>query len=123
MPYAEHLKQPGDLFAVTLKPVEPGMVWAYISDLQPVQHLSELQQQLQELEAACWRDGVFGWYCVVDATNRAMRRWVEAVGAVAYKEEDGRVSYAKKILDDPAQSWRPIKQMATTMPHQEVAHG
>lgn len=122
MPYAEHLKQPGDLFAVTLKPAN-GLLWAYISDLQPVKRLSELQHQLRELEAACWRDGVMGWYCTCDHDNRQMRRWVEAVGGTAYQEHEGQVSYMKKIVEDPSTTWNPIKQMAHTMVSQEVGHG
>lgn len=123
MPYAEHLKQSGDLFAVTLQPVEPGVVWAYISDLQPVTRLSELQRQLRDLEAACWRDGVIGWFCECAAENRQMRRWIEAVGGQAYRERGGTVSYHKKLLADPATTWKPIKAMASEMTHQEVGHG
>ncbi len=127
MSFAEHLKGPDDLFAVTLRiGNEPGIVWAYISDLPELgMHRTAWKQLFHDwrtLEQACWRDGVMGWYCACEAANHRMRRWIEAVGAKAYKEEGGRVFYVKHILHDPTESWRSIQQMLRAVPVKEVAH-
>lgn len=127
MGFAEHLKSPDDLFAVTLRlGEEPGIVWAYISDLPTLAPRREVWKQLftdwRMLEQACWRDGVIGWYCACEATNHRMRRWIEAVGATPYKEDGSRVFYVKHILQDPTESWHSIQQMLRAVPVKEVAH-
>ena len=115
MPYAEHLKQGGDLFAVTLVPEHASQtVWAYVSDLPELTHdtfsLRRLHQELQELEAACWRDGVVGWYCGSDPQNTVFIRWLEGVGASRFTEQDGEVFYRKLITAQPAP--QTLKQLA-----------
>ena len=115
--------KPSDqLIAVTFVPDhEHQLVWAYISDLDPLESgskmtsLRQLYKELQELESACWRDGVFGWYCGTEKSNVLFIRWLQAVGATPFREDGEQVYFRKAIVSDPSPTWLSLKQLARLM--------
>jgi hypothetical protein len=118
----------GQSFAVSfVLGQQPGIVWAYVSDLPELGadrgKWRQLFEDWRDLERACWRDGVMGWYCQCRQENTRMIRWVRAVGATPYGQDDDWIYFVKKILADPAGHHETLRALVRAMtPRQEAAH-